>query len=156
MKNFSIFRVLSAVLTALLIIVTIDTGLLLYNYYKPNIEVKPYLKTLQEEALKRGHIVKYDKAVISFVATLRYVGTNVVGLCLKHSGHILVNREHWNRSTRDTKLILLLHELGHCYHGLSHDGSYYHIMNPFNKDGEVLTKELLDDFFKQAYPLVGR
>lgn len=146
--------------TSLCFIIMLTCGLLLglvqlyRSFYAPK-AVSNYVEQLEYEARLRGRSPDYRSMDIEVVTSLNMIGPEVMGICLVNpvtlQTTILISKFYWNYLSEGARLMLIAHELGHCYHYLSHDDTSYNIMNTYSNVSDTVTKELLDDYFKRAY-----
>ena len=96
--------------------------------------------------------IKFDKSVsVGF----KSIGEKtVIGQCRLGVGfrEISIDRSYWKRSGEIEKILVLYHELSHCYCGRDHD---YAKDKPYGEDVEKIKEksELKDGFFKDTCPV---
>ena len=129
-----------------------------YYAFKPSpAGVQYYLDIIQKEGHKRGHVVTFTKIPIRIVDRIRIPGrSNIIGLCLINpmtkQRTILIDGQFWRDSIEDHKLILVAHEIGHCYYNLPHYDDTLDIMNSSLEYHLMLNAELWDSYFDRAFP----
>lgn len=85
---------------------------------------EPYLAELSEMALQyTGKALIVDGLAINF----RPLNNGFWGICKKETREIFVDPDRWNTLNErpNTRLALLLHEIGHCSYFRAHDNSYH-------------------------------
>lgn len=129
------------------------------SFYKTNKpqEIKYYVDLLQKEVDKRDLKFDLSKAEYLIVPQSKMLVRNkrVIGLCflnpLSNKKVILLEEKFWYKASDTTRLFLLAHEsIGHCFGRLSHDDSYFNIMNSSMSETSVLTDSLLEDLITQV------
>lgn len=115
-----------------------------------------YIEIFQRESIVYRHPAEVTDLVIKFSSDL---DDKIVGQCRQQEGAtplILINVSWWEKLTVDQKEILLLHEMGHCVLGLSHDDTRPAIMNTFLLGGYGdERKELLAYYFEKSLDVVA-
>jgi len=115
-----------------------------------------YVETFQRESVIYEHPTVVQDLVIQFSSDL---DDKIAGQCRRYadaSPLILINVRWWESFTADQKEILLLHEIGHCILGYTHDDTQPAIMNSLLLIGyEGRRKEMLAKYFRKTLDSVA-
>lgn len=108
-----------------------------------------YIKLFEYEGALRNYNFDVEDLVVEF-GTLN---KETLGICYTgaETPRIVLDHNSWDKMDKDTREVLVFHELGHCILDLNHDNSKPAVMNSFLMMGSLYNynrKLLLDELFK--------
>lgn len=112
-----------------------------------DIEFNKYIDIFKDDYYIHHKVeIDINNIPINFTDTLE---DNIAGVCFRHkvNGEILaeiqIDRTYWNNYSESSKIVLIKHELGHCYLNImthnnnEHKGYYTSIMNKYLLSGHI-------------------
>lgn len=85
-------------------------------------ELQPYLDEIEAQGKKRGvNFDVYSKGIYARIKDL----PKAAGVCQRHNTNDLrkvhISKDHWEAGDESLRLLIVVHEWGHCYFGFRHD-----------------------------------